>query len=145
MFMEFLLPLMILVFCYGRILWVLRRRMDSTLGREGGKDPSAATFQKAQKNVVKTLLLVVLFFVLCFTSAEVYYSMESFGFPIDYNTPFYKFTGVMMLVNCTVNPFIYLFNYDDFQMALKRSLCFKVSKHNSDDISSQHTVSSVSP
>ena len=60
-FMEFLLPLMILVFCYGRILWVLRRRMDSTLGREGGKDPSAATFQKAQKNVVKTLLLVVLF------------------------------------------------------------------------------------
>ena len=48
--------------------------------------------------------------------------MNHLGFHANWNGTYYKFTVLMVFLNCTVNPFIYLVNYQDYQKALKS--CF---------------------
>ena len=120
-FITFLIPLMILIYCYGRILWVLRKRIGFNLDK--GMSQSSAKFQTAQKNVIKTLFIVVLFLVFCFTYSEVFYLLYHLGYPMDFNGLHYKFSTVLFFFNCTVNPFIYLINYKDFQEGLKLLFC----------------------
>ena len=40
------------------------------------------------------------------------------GFEIDWNGLHFKFVVSMRFLNCTINPFIYLINYKDFQQAI---------------------------
>ena len=111
---TFLVPLIIFVLCYGRIVWALSRRIDSSLN--GTKNDK---FDLARTNTIKMLLLVVLGFVICWSSNSIYYMMYNLGFSVDWNSAFYQFTVVMAFLNCTINPFIYLAKYQDFQAALK--------------------------
>ena len=111
---TFLIPLIILIYCYGRIVWILTIRIDSKLS--GGKNDK---FKLARSNTIKTLLIVALCFVICWSSNQVYYLMYNIGFQADWNSTFYQFTVVMVFLNCTINPFIYLAKYQDFQTALK--------------------------
>ena len=114
---TFLVPLIILIFCYVKIVWILTRRIDSNLS--GVKNDK---FELARANTIKTLLIVALCFVICWSSNQIYYLMYNLGFNVNWNSPFYKSTVVMAFLNCTINPFIYLAKYQDFQSALK-SFC----------------------
>ena len=114
---TFLTPLIVFIFCYGRIVWILTGRIGSRLN--GARND---TFELARTNTIKMLLLVVLGFVMCWSSNAIYYMMYNLGFSINWNSTFYKFTVVMAFLNCTINPFIYLAKYQDFQTAL-RSCC----------------------
>ena len=116
---SFIIPLLILIYCYGRILWVLTRRLDSQLNNTGTQSD---VFQLARRNTVKTFLIVAVCFVICWSNNQIYYIMGHFGFPVNWNGTYYKFTVLMVFFNCTVNPFIYLVDYQDYQKALK--LCF---------------------
>ena len=115
-FITFLTPLMIFIFCYGRIVWILTRRIGSGLS-----GPKNNKFELARTNTIKMLLLVVLGFVICWSSNAIYYLMHNLGFSVNWNSTFYKFTVVMTFLNCTINPFIYLAKYQDFQTALTSS------------------------
>ena len=119
-FSNFLLPVFILIYCYCQILWILRQRITS--GLDSGTSGSSK-FQTAKTNVIKTLLIVVLFFFLCFASEETFYLLYNLGYEVDWDGVYYKFSVVMVFLNCTVNPFIYLFNYKDFQKALRNLFC----------------------
>ena len=132
-FISFLIPLIILIYCYGRILWVLRKRIDSSLDK-GGMSQSSAKFHKAQKNVIKTLFIVVLFLVFCFTYSEMFYLLYHLGYSMDFNGFHYKFSTVLFFFNCTVNPFIYLVNYRDFQEGLKLLLCKRQPEVRNSDV-----------
>ena len=48
--------------------------------------------------------------------------MYNLGYDIDFHGTYYKFCVLMVFVNYTVNPFIYLIKYRDYQQALK-DLC----------------------
>ena len=113
---AFVIPLLILIYCYGRILWVLTRRLDSKFNNTGGQ---ADVFQLARRNTVKTFLIVAICFVICWSNNQIYYVMDTLGFPANWNGTYYKFTVFMVFLNCTINPFIYLVNYQDYQKALK--------------------------
>ena len=108
-----------LIYCYGRILWVLTRRIDSNLDTRGSH---ADTFQVAKTNTLKTFLMVGICFIICWSSNQAYYLMDNIGYHVNWNGTYYKFTVLMVFLNCTVNPFIYLIKYKDYQLALK--LCF---------------------
>ena len=110
---TFLIPLIVLI-GYGKIVFVLTRRIDSKLS--GVKNNN---FELARTNTIKTLLLVALCFVICWSNNQVYYLMYNLGFHVDWNSSFYQSTVVMAFLNCTINPFIYLAKYQDFQTALK--------------------------
>ena len=142
-FVEFLIPLMILIYCYGRILWIIRARIGSNMGSE---DAQTAKFELARSNLIKTLFIVAFFFVICFLGNEVYYLLFGFGFEVSQNTGYYNFTVGMFFLNCTINPFIYLVNYKDFQKALIGQFCCKISGHNSvPDITGSTISISVGP
>ena len=140
-FITFLTPLIIFIFCYGRIVWILTRRIDSSLN--GAKNDK---FELARTNTIKMLLLVVLGFVICWSSNTIYYMMYNLGFKVDWNSTFYKFTVVMAFLNCTINPFIYLAKYQDFQSALMSYCgCQTSQKHGDlDQKSEQGSVSTYS-
>ena len=112
-FITFFIPLVIFICCYGKIVWVLTRRIDFSL--RGVKND---VFELARTNTIKMLLLVVLGFVICWSSNSIYFMMYNLGFSVNWNNVFYKFTVVMAFLNCTINPFIYLAKYHDFQTAL---------------------------
>ena len=119
-FSNFLVLVLILIYFYCRILWILRQRITS--GLDSGTSGSSK-FQTAKTNVIKTLLIMVLFFFLCFASEETFYLLYNLGYEVDWDGVYYKFSVVIVFLNCTVNPFICLFNYKDFQKALKNLFC----------------------
>ena len=134
---QFIGPVIILVYCYGRIAWTLTRRIDSNLGT--GNTPSEvenklnSKFLKARNNTIKTVLLVGICFIVCWVNDEVYLLMYFLGYDVDWNGLYYKFCIIMVYINCTVNPFVYLIKYQDYQRAL-RSFCFI---HQDTDVSSR--------
>ena len=143
---QFIGPLLILVYCNGRIVWILTRRIDLSIGSNEQQcyknNPNVDKFQLARKNTIKTFLMVGLCFVICWSSNQVYYLMYTLGFKADWNGFFYKFSVLMLFFNCTVNPFIYLFQYQDYQKALK--VCFKYrSPENTETFSSSVVARSV--
>ena len=46
--------------------------------------------------------------------------MYNLGFEADWNSTYYQFTVLMVFLNCTINPFIYLAKYRDYQIALMK-------------------------
>ena len=113
---EFLIPLAILIYCYGRIVWVLSRRIDSQFN---SAENQTDKFQIARRNTIKTFLLISVCFVVCWSSEQAFYFMFNLGYHSDFNGLFYKVSVVMAFCNCTINPFIYLVKYRDYQIALK--------------------------
>ena len=112
-----ILPLIILIFCYGRIVWVLHSRIsDKTTDSQSNQ---ADKFELTRKNTIKTFLLVALCFFICWSQNQVYYFMYNLGYKADWDSTYYKNTVIMVFLNCTVNPFIYLIKYQDYQKALR--------------------------
>ena len=136
-FVEFLIPLMILIYCYGRILWIIKARIRSKMG---GEDAQRATFELARNNVIKTLFIVAFFFIICFLGIEVYCLLYGLGFEVELNGWLYNFTVGMFFLNCTVIPFIYLVNYNDFQKALIGQFCCRISRHDNNSEVSGSTI-----
>lgn len=132
--LNFMIPILILSYCYGRILWVLTRRIDTNVGDSTNKttpgnkleDLIREKFQLARTNTIKTFLLVGICFIICWMGNQIYFFMHNLGYYVDFNSPFYKFTVLMVFVNSTVNPFIYLIKYKDYQQALRE--LFKCKK-----------------
>ena len=115
-FIEYIGPLFILSYCYGRILWVLTRRIDSNLD---SNSVHADKFLLAKKNAIKTFLLVAICFIICWTNLQVYMFLFNIGFELEFDSMLDKVSILMAFCNCTVNPFVYLFKYRDYQRALK--------------------------
>ena len=89
-------------------------------------------FQLARRNTIKTLLIVGCGLIICWTQNQVLYLLHNLGYPVDFNGTYFQYTVLMGFLNCTVNPFIYLAQYRDYQMALKLFLrCnTEISKHS---------------
>ena len=159
MTVQIFIPLIILTICYGKILWVLTRRIntdlietkytvdksqdcidqaicDKTLTQ--ATDPGKDKFQLARKYTVKTLLIVSCCFIICWSQNEIMYFLYNCGYDINFNTTCFQFTILLVFLNCTVNPFIYLIKYRDYQEALKTFLnCNKKQESDSKIISSE--------
>ena len=142
MFVQFLIPFIILIICYGKIVWVLTRRINTDLIKTTCKatvdnsnnfcgpinnfrtisksvDLGNEKFQLARRNTIKTLLIVGLCFIICWSQNEVEYFMYNCGYDLDFNSTRHQFSILMVFLNCTVNPFIYLIKYRDYQEALR--------------------------
>ena len=140
MTIEFIVPLLILVYSYGRILWIIKARIGSKMEND---DAQTAKFEVARNNVIKTLFIVVFFFFMCSLGIEVLFLCYSLGFEVDWNSGYYKFTVIMVFLNCTINPFIYLINYKDFQKSLVRHFCCRsrTAEHDSNSDITRSTIS----
>ena len=156
---EFFIPFFILIFCYGKIVWMFSRRINTSMGDVKAQDSSrdACTdvknkkkledahkdkFQLARRNTIKTLLIVGLCFIICWSQCEFFYFIHHFGYPLDWNGKYYNFTVLMAFLNSTVNSFIYLMKYKDYQVALRQFL--RCKKDDENENQSQNCISTVS-
>ena len=141
LFIQFFIPVMVLIICYGQIIWVLTRRINTDLMENKSKsttdncdttinvstitksvDPGKEKFQLARRNTIKTLLIVGLCFIICWSQNQILFFMYNCGYDIQFNSVYFDFTLLMVFINCTVNPFIYLIKYRDYQEALRKFL-----------------------
>ena len=125
MLFQFFIPLFILIICYGKIIWILTRRINidlienkETKAVEHCTDTGKDKFELARRNTIKTLLIVGLCFIICWSQNQVRYLMFNCGYDLNFKSTYHQFTVVMVFLNCTVNPFIYLIKYRDYQEAL---------------------------
>ena len=148
-----LIPVFILIFVYGRIAWVLSRKLDNDIltdkkqtecNHHGKTNVNSATemrmknYELARRNTIKTLTLVAVCFVICWTGNQVWLLFFNFGFQVDWDSPAYQFLVLMICVNSVINPFIYLIQYKDYQKALKSLVCGK-RKTSFNEIQSNNT------
>ena len=135
---EYIIPIIILVYCYGRIIWVLSKRAESNLDNTGDQGDK---FQLAKKNTIKTFLIVSICFFLCWFSSQLAYLLYNLGFDISLADTYNSVSTVIAFVNCTINPFIYLIKYRDYQTALKSFFSCFFSKNNERKPGSQEVTS----
>ena len=82
------------------------------------------------KNILKTLAVVTLIFVACWTLNNVIFllyiigSIKSLGFTL------YHISVYLVFLNCCLNPIIYSAQYKDFQVEIKKIFCSKVGNNN---------------
>ena len=158
-FIQFFGPVMVLIICYGKIVWVLTRRINTDLmksksARDSSDNVSSSTvgtisqgadtgkdkFQLARRNTIKTLLIVACCFIICWSQNQIMYFVFNIGYDINFNTTYFQITVLMVFLNCTVNPFIYLIKYRDYQKALK--IFFGCNKCKESDSSLNSSVTS---
>ena len=127
-FVQFMGPLILLIFFYTRMFIVLRRNIKTD--RIGGFRGQAVqrrfvdTMGNARKNILKTLSIVAFFFAFCWSWNQTYFLMFNLGSElVDFTSPFYNFTVVMVYLNCCLNPFIYIAKYEEFQQTMKALIC----------------------
>ncbi|KAK2154720.1 hypothetical protein LSH36_259g01011 [Paralvinella palmiformis] len=127
-FVQFMGPLILLIFFYTRMFIVLRRNIKTD--RIGGFRGQAVqrrvvdTMGNARKNILKTLSIVAFFFAFCWSWNQTYFLMFNLGYElVDFTSPFYNFTVVMVFLNCCLNPFIYIAKYEEFQKTMKALIC----------------------
>ena len=125
---EFFIPLLILSYCYGRIIWILTKRLDTKL-HTTNISSNDDQFHLAKKNTVKTFLIISICFIICWSNSQVFYLLFNLGFNFHWEGTYSKFATLMAFGNCTVNPFIYLIKYKDYQTALKS--CFNCNERKS--------------
>ena len=142
---QFIIPVIILLYCYGRIVWVLTRRITSN--SQTGDDQIQSThsdkFQLARANTIKTFLLVAVCFIICWSNNSIYYLMYMLGYDADWNGIYFQFTVLMVFLNCTINPFIYLFKYQDYHMALRNFFSCDKWKEREESDAKPSIISSI--
>ena len=122
---SFLIPLVIMIVLYAIIIKVIRSKgvinVNSQQNAQHNKTASKT------KNVLKTLALVTIVFVVCYIPNNVLYLMFLAGKDDVLAGNFYTFTIYLLFLNSCINPVIYSAQYRDFQTQVKKLIGRKVS------------------
>ena len=116
---KFFLPLLIMLYTYGRILHVIHQKVapHPETGQQSGNQ-----YLAARRNTVKMLVLVCACFILCWSWNQFFFLALNLGASLQLGGAFYQFSVVAVFFNSCINPFIYIFKYREFQRGLRKML-----------------------
>jgi len=126
-FWQFLLPMFIFVFCYAKIIAVIRRQSKtySSANQQNALKPSTSglanttnsqqqqqqqQMSKQEKNVVKIMLMVIVSFFVCWFPIEIFYQISSFSSTLPEGVSMVTMVSILALiayVHIALNPIIY--------------------------------------
>ena len=122
MVVFFLVPLAIFVYCYGRMVVVMRRQMRVMAGHgvEASAQVSASQAQskRVKWNIIKTMIIVSVAFVASWFPNNIYFTL-----PIQqagHLAVGYYPTVFLIYLNVCLNPFIYAAKHDGVKRQLAR-------------------------
>ena len=115
---RFVIPLVVFVVCYWKIISTLRRRakvgVSQTQQPVTGQSTSGAApsghskpLSKTQKNVIKTMIVVISCFTVCWLPLQFTITSRICGVQSLRSMTLYYALGVLATVNLCANPFIY--------------------------------------
>ena len=98
-FLQFIIPFLILMFCYAKIIWMLSRRINSN-SESGGNQ--SVKFELARTNTIKIFLLIGIDSIICWSGNSIFYLMYNLGYHADFSSNFAHFTVIIMLYNQSI-------------------------------------------
>jgi len=120
----FLIPLIVFVYCYGHIVVVMRKQARVMAGHnvEGSaQSASQAQNKRIKWNIIKTMIIVSAFFILCWFPLNVYImvvkTLDTSELVIGYIV-----TLFLPYVNISLNPFIYSSKHEGVRRILGRMI-----------------------
>ena len=116
-FLQYALPLTVMIVCYVKMAHVLARKHERTDGSHADRK-----WGKAKINVIKTLVSVCVAFILCWSWNQLFFLMYNVGVKVRFDNSFYVFSVVAAHVNCAINPLIYAAKYTEFKLAFVQML-----------------------
>jgi hypothetical protein len=118
----FIAPVVLMVICYSQMILVFRKKTQiyNEDSRTSVERQRSLKMRKVQLNILKTFLIVSAAFIICWAPSQtmlfIFYINPDI---IDLSGRLMKGTIYLTFANCLMNPFIYTFQYYDFQVALK--------------------------
>ena len=128
--MQYLIPITVFITCYSRMFIRLRTHVHP----EAPNQCHEATVKKARarRNVLKTLLLVVIGYLLCNSWNQLTFLAFSFGATLNFSSNYYNFSVIAMFANCCINPFLYALQYRPYKNELRKVFCKRYTSVVSD-------------
>jgi len=118
----FLLPLVIFVYCYGHIVIVMRKQMRVMAGHNA-QSASQAQSKRIKWNIIKTMIIVSAFFVVCYCPINVYVlAVDTRGMLTNERVIGFLVSLFLPYVNISLNPFIYATKHDGVRGILARMI-----------------------
>jgi len=133
----FVIPVLLFVYCYGRIVAVVRRQAKvKNTGNSGMTGPATGNMSpasyRAQINVIKTMLTVTILFIVCWLPNVIYYLLTVVIFIWDleiyyitisiWNVHIYYITIFIAFLNICLNPFVYAGQHDAIKTRIREML-----------------------
>jgi len=114
----YVIILLIFVFCYGRILMVIRRQAHVMAAHSGqGSNTVHDQSNKIQSSIIKTMIIVCILFAITWAPANIYMLLINFHvLTVDENA-LYTVVSFAYVYVC-VNPFIYAIKFDPVKRVL---------------------------
>lgn len=126
---EFLAPVFVIAVCYSMMMRAIRQTVTpSSINHSSSSSSSSSgtvVSAKIRRNIIKTVLIVVLFMTCTLLPKQGLSFGAGFGFAVDYNGVLFRTSVLFMYLNCCANPFIYLAKYAEFRKGL-RKICFRL-------------------
>jgi len=126
----YVIIIFIFVFCYWRIIVVIRRQA-SVMASHAANGSSAAQnqYNQIQSNVIKTMIIVSTCFAILWLPAYIHYMIQTLSpYPIPQDAIYYGFSLLAYSYMC-INPFIYATKLDPVRKVLLRLIpCKKTSE-----------------
>ncbi|XP_033637341.1 neuromedin-U receptor 2-like [Asterias rubens] len=141
---EYLIPLIIMTSCYVHIAGHLKKTASNVHpGQPNNQDVNSmsGSLIRARRNTLKTLFIVFVTYIICWTPNQTIYLIYHFGMPLDFQGVLYVSTEFLVQLNTCVNPVIYAFKYKQFQKGVRSLLkpcCPRLAVR-----SGENTVSSI--
>ena len=122
--LQFFVPLGILIYTYTKIILVLNKKVYP---QPSNAEPSSnnQSSNRAQRNVIKTLIMISVAFVLCWIINQIMFLYYNLGGSLNFSGYLYHISVILVFLNCCINPFVYMCKYDQFKRGV-----VKLVNHN---------------
>lgn len=145
--LEFFVPLFVIACSYLGIALTLRRSVQPAAAAAASSGLNRRLV-RARGNVVKTLVVVVVAFVVCVSFKEALLLGNYYGLlRVDFYSWSFVVSQILSYLSCCIDPFIYLLIYEEFRRGAKKLLmtafsrrCIATTVANSDNRSSVRTL-----
>ncbi|XP_070572990.1 somatostatin receptor type 5-like [Ptychodera flava] len=131
---EWVFPVTAISLTYISILVLLSRRSKSKLSEDMAGttqgNRSQELMERARRNVTKTLFIVALAYLICWTLQAWEYFLYSVVELIPLFSVFHDFAVILAFTNMCVNPFIYALQYEPFRNGILEAFCCKKKKRD---------------
>ena len=121
----FLLPLVIFVYCYGHIVFVMRKQMRVMASHNleaSAQSASQAQSKRVKWNVIKTMIIDSAFFIVCWCPMNMFVTVEGNLLDDTEWTIGYVVALFLPYVNISLNPFIYATKHEGVRRILARMI-----------------------
>ena len=117
-------PIIVFVFYYAGMARSLRRITKITQPASDAAQPIDPKISRARRNIIKTLFIVVLGFIICSSFKQFLVLSSILGdLRVDLSGATYNVGQFLSYVNCCNDPFIYGFIYEEFRVGLRKLFC----------------------